>query len=169
MNLIQQHLFYTNKDLKNHTFINVSTSIPIVTWKLTKNRPYIISNKPLSSCSSYYGNNQRLKFNDVSSCIPIKDIEVFDRLIERLLFTSKITRPSIQDCVTSLLTLMKLSMNYHKNRNLNIDLLLMKKIQMFTLSSPEHRYIHFETLYYEHKYYILIILQQIIQTQRFKL
>ena len=42
---------------------------------------------------------------------------------------------------------------------------------MFVLSSPENRYTHFETLYYENKNYILIILlkitQQTIQSQRF--
>ena len=39
---------------------------------------------------------------------------------------------------------------------------------MFVLSSTEDQYTHFETLFYEHKDYILIILQQIIQSQRFK-
>ena len=39
---------------------------------------------------------------------------------------------------------------------------------MFVLSSTEDQYTHFETLFYEHKNYILIILQQIIQSQRFK-
>ena len=63
---------------------------------------------------------------------------------------------------------MELPMNYHKNRNLNTDLIFMKKIRMFVLSSPEDRYNHFETLYYEHKNYILIILQQIILSQRFE-
>ena len=38
----------------------------------------------------------------------------------------------------------------------------------FVLSSPEDQCTHFETLFYEHKNYILIILQQIIQSQRFK-
>ena len=39
---------------------------------------------------------------------------------------------------------------------------------MFILSSKEDRYTHFETLFYEHKNYILIILRQIIQSRRFK-
>ena len=132
--------------MKNYRFIDVGTSITIVTWKLMKNRSHIISDRPLSSCSSYYGSNQRSKRNDESSSIPIKDIELFYRLIGRLLFTSKITRPSVQDCVTSLLTTMELPMNYHKNRNLNTDLLFMKKIWMFILSSTEDQYTHFETL-----------------------
>ena len=39
---------------------------------------------------------------------------------------------------------------------------------MFILSSKEDQYTHFETLFCEHKSYILIILQQIIQLQRLK-
>ena len=37
---------------------------------------------------------------------------------------------------------------------------------MFVLSSAEDRCTHFETLFSKHKNYILIILQQIIQSQR---
>ena len=118
MTLLQQHLFYTNKDLKNYTLIYVGTSITIVTWKLTKNCSHMISNRPLSSCSSYYGSYQKFKHNNKTSSIPIKNIEVFYRLNRRLLFTSNITRPNIHDCVISLLTTMELPMNYYKNRNL---------------------------------------------------
>ena len=39
---------------------------------------------------------------------------------------------------------------------------------MFVLSSTEDQYTHFHTLFYEHKKYILIILQQITQSQGFK-
>ena len=130
-------LFYTNKDLKNHTFIDVGTSIPIITWKLTKNCSHIISDKPLSSCSSYSGNNQRFKLDVESSSIPVKDIELFYCLIGRLSFTSKITRPDIQACVTYVLTMMKLPTNYRKDRNLNTDILFVKKMQIFVLSSAE--------------------------------
>ena len=84
------------------------------------------------------------------------------------MFTRKITRPNTQDCVTALLKTMELPINYHKNRNLNTDLLFMKEIQMFVLSSTEEWYTHFETLFYEQRNYILIIFQQIIQSRRFK-
>ena len=63
---------------------------------------------------------------------------------------------------------MKLPINYHKNRNLNTDLLFTKKIQIFVLLSTEDRYTLFETLFCEHNYYFLIILQQITQLQKFK-
>ena len=105
-NQLQQHLFYTNKDLKNYAFIDVGTSILIVTWKITKNHPHIISQSPFSSCSSFYGSNQRSERNDESSSIPINDIELFYCLIGRLLFTRKITTQNVQDGVTSLLITM---------------------------------------------------------------
>ena len=127
-NLLQQHLFYTNKDLNNYTFIDVGIFIPIITLKFTKDCSHMISNKPLSSCSLYGGSHQRSKHSDKLLSIRIKDIELFYRFIGRLLFTSKITRPSVQDCVTSLFTMMKLPINYHKNRNLNTEQLLTKKI-----------------------------------------
>ena len=85
----------------------------------------------------------------------------------RLLFISEITRQSVQDCVTSLITTMELPINHYKNGKSNTDILSMKKIQTFVLSSSEDRYTSFETLYYGHKNNILIILQQIIQSRRF--
>ena len=69
---------------------------------------------------------------------------------------SKITGPSVQDYVTSLLKTMELPVNYYKNGNSNTDILSMKKIWMFVLSSPKDQYTHFKTLYYEHKNSILI-------------
>ena len=128
----------------------------------------MISDRPLSSCSLYYWSHQRSKHNEESLSIPIKDIELFYCLIGRLLITSNITRPNVQDCVISLLTTMELPMNYHKNRNLNADLLFKKKIRMLVLSSTEDRNNHSKILFNEHKNYILIILQQIIQLRRFK-
>ena len=166
-NLLQQYLFYTNKDLKNYTFIDVGTYISIVTWKLTKNCSHIISYRPLSSCLSYYESNKRSKRNDESSSIPTNDIKLFYCLIKRLLFTSTITRPSVRYCVTSLLTTMEIPMKHYKKGNSNTDILSMKKIQIFVLPSPEDRYTYFETLYYEHKNNILTILQQIIQSRKF--
>ena len=99
-NILQHHLFYTNEDLKHYTFINVGTSIPIVTWKLTKNRLHIISDRPLSSCLSYSGSYERFKLDVESLSIQMKDIGLFYRLIRRFSLTSEITRPDIQDCLT---------------------------------------------------------------------
>ena len=98
----------------------------------------------------------------------MKHIDLFYHFIGRLLFTNKVAKLYILDCVTYVLTMMELPTNYYKNRNLNIDLLLTKKIQIFVLSPTEDRHTHFETLHLKHKNYILIILQQIIQSQRFE-
>ena len=125
-----------NEDLKNYPFIDACASIPIVAWKLTKNSSHIISNKSFPAHLSYFENNQRFKLDVESSSIPEKDIELFHRLIGRLLFTSKITRPDVQACVTHILTMMKLPTNCCKDRHLDIDILFAKKIQMF-LQSPK--------------------------------
>ena len=127
MNILQQHLFYTDKDPKNYLFINIGISLPIITWKLTKNCSYIIRNGLLSSYSFYSGNNQRSKLDVESSCIPVNCIELFYRLIRRLLFTSETTRPDVIDCVTYILIMIELPTNSCKNRNLNTDLLFTKK------------------------------------------
>ena len=92
-------------------------------------------------------------------CLPVAHIELFYFLIGKLLSIIKITRPNVQECVSSLLKRMDLPINYYKNVNLNTDILFMKNIQMFVLSSLEDRYTYFETLYYKHKSNILIILQ----------
>ena len=63
---------------------------------------------------------------------------------------------------------MKLPTNYHKNRHLNIDILFVKKIQIFVLSSIEDQYMNFETLFFNYNKYILYILQQVTQSQRLK-
>ena len=167
-NIRQQRLFYTNRYLKNYPFIDTSTSIPIVTLKLIKNRSNILNNKPLSCCSSYSRNNQRFKLDVKSSSIPVKDIELFYCLIRRLLFKSKITRPDIQACVTYVLTMMKLRTNYHKDRTLNTDISFIKKICMFILSFAEDWCTHLETLFSKHNNFMLIVPQQIIQSRRLK-
>ena len=99
-NILQQHLSYMNEDLKNHSIIDIDTSMSIVTWKLTKNHSHIISNRLFSSYSSYSGNSLRSKLDVESSSIPINHIELFYCLTRRLLFTSKITIPDVLDCVT---------------------------------------------------------------------
>ena len=128
INMLLKRIFYKNKDMKNYPFISAGTSIPIVTWKLTKNCSHIVTNRPLSSCSLFYENNQRSKLEVESSSLPMNNIGLLYRLIGKLWFISGITRPDVQTCVTYILTMMELPTNYRKNRNLNTDLLLTKKI-----------------------------------------
>ena len=58
--------------------------------------------------------------------------------------------------------------NYHEDAHLNVEVLFEKKIQLFVLSSVEDRYMDLESLFSKHTKYLLNILQQIIQSQRFK-
>ena len=102
-NILQHHLLYTNKDLKNYPFINIGTSIPIVKWKVTNNLSHIIRDGLLFGYSLYSGNNQRSKLDVELLSIPTNHIELFCYLNKRLLFTGKITRPDVLDCVTYVL------------------------------------------------------------------
>ena len=136
-NILRHHLFYTNKNLKNYPFIHVGKSISIITCKLTKKFSHIISNRLLSSCSLYYGNNQRSKLEVELSSMHVKHIELFYRFIGRLLSKSGITVPDVLNCVTYVLTMMELPTNYCKNRNLNTDPFFTKKIQIIVLSPTE--------------------------------
>ena len=97
-----------------------------------------------------------------------KDIELIYCLIERLLFTRKISKSDVQACVTYILTGMELLTNYCNSRHLNIDILLVKKIRIFVLSSIDDQCTHFEILFSKHKNYILNKLQKINQPQRLK-
>ena len=93
-----------------------------------------------------------------------KDIGILYRLIERLLFSSKITRPDVLACVSYIITRIELPTNYHKDGHLNVDVLFVKKIRLFILSSVENRYMEYELLFSKHTMYHLNIIQQIIQS-----
>ena len=85
------------------------------------------------SCSQYFGNNQRFKVEVESQSLPEKDAELFYCFVARLLFRNKIARPDIQACVPYIFTRIKLSMNYYKDRHLDIDSSFMYKFQTFVL------------------------------------
>ena len=63
---------------------------------------------------------------------------------------------------------MELPTNYHKDGHLNVDVLFVKKIRLFILLSVENRHMEFELLFSKHTMYLLNIIQQTIQSQRFK-
>ena len=63
---------------------------------------------------------------------------------------------------------MELPTNYHEDGHLNVDVLFVKKMRLFVLSSVEGRCINLESLFSKHTKYLLTIIQQIIQSQRFK-
>ena len=119
-NILQQRLIYTNKEVKNYSFIDTGASIPIVAWKLTKNHSHIISDVSIPGCSSHSGNSQRFKLDADSPSVS----ELLYYIIGSLLFTRKITISDIKACVTYIFTMMELTTNYHKGRHLNIDIFL---------------------------------------------
>ena len=133
--------------MKNYPFIDTDASIPIVTWKLTKNHSHIINDISIPSCSPHSGNSQRFKLDAESPSMSAKDIELLCHLIGRLSFTNKITISDIQAYVIYILTRMELSTNYHNGRHFNIDILFVKKIQMLILSSVEDRCTHLKNCF----------------------
>ena len=164
----QRHLLYKNKDKNNYLLMDTSTSIPIFFWKSTKKQSHIIRNMSIPGRLPYFGSNHRFELNTESPSMSDKDIRLLYSLIERLLFISRITRPDVHACVSYIITRMELPTIYHKNRHLNVDVLFVKKIQLFVLSSTEDRSTHLESLFSKHSIYLLNIIQQIIQSQIFK-
>ena len=70
-----------NNYMKNYPFINTSASIPIVAWKLMKNRSHISSDIFIPGCSSHSGNSQGFKLAAESPNMSAKDIELLYCLI----------------------------------------------------------------------------------------
>ena len=108
--------------------MDTGASVPIVTLKLTKNRSYITSDISFPARLPHSGFNQRFKLNDDSPSISKKDIGLLYRLIERLLFTRKITRIDVHACISYIIKRMKLPTNYHKDGHLSVEVLFVKKI-----------------------------------------
>ena len=108
--------------------MDTGASVPIVSWKLTKKRSHIISDISIPGCLPHSGFSQRFKLNADSPSMSEKDTGLLYRLIERLLFTSKITRPDVHACVSYIITRMELLTHYHKDRHLDVDVLFVKKI-----------------------------------------
>ena len=164
----QRLLLYTNEYKKNNPPMNIGSSVPIFSWKLTKKQSHIINDITIPGLLLYSGFSQRFNLNAESPNMSEKDIGLLYHLIERLLLVSKITRPDVHTCASYIITRMELPTNYHKGAHLNLDALFVKKTRMFALSSTDDQNNHVETLFCKHKNYILIILQQIIQLQRLK-
>ena len=91
-----------------------------------------------------------------------KDILLLYSLIERLLLISEITRPDVHAYVSYIITRMEVPTIYHKDGHLNVDVLFMKKMQWFVLSSTGDQCTHLESLFSKHTKYLLNIIQQII-------
>ena len=97
-----------------------------------------------------------------------KDKRLLYSLIEKLLYIREITTPEVHDCVLYIITRMESPTICQENRHFKIDVLLVKKIQLFVLSSTEDRCTHLELLFSKYANYVLKVTQQIIQSRRFK-
>ena len=148
--------------------MNTGASVPIVAWKLTKKKSHIISDILIPSHLLRSRFSQRFKLNAEPPIMLENDIGLLYRLIKRLLLTSKITRPGENACVSYIITRMGLLTNYYKDGHLNVDVLFVKKIWLFILSSGEDQYMHLESLFLNILNTYQNILQQTIQSQRFK-
>ena len=148
--------------------MDTGTSIPIIAWKLTKNQSHIISDVSIPGRLPHSGFSQRFKLNTNSPNMSGKDIGLLYCLIERLVLTRKITRPDVLTCVLYIITRMESPTDYHEDSHLNVELLVVKKIQLFILSSVENRCMDLKLLFSKHTKYILNIIQQFIQSRRLK-
>ena len=127
-NIPQQSICCTNKDMRTYPLIDNGKSIPIVTWKLTKNCSHIISDISIPGQIPHSGFDQRFKLDADSPSMSEKDIGLLYRLIERLLLSCKVTRPDISACVSYIIARMESSTKYQEDKQLNVDVLFMKKI-----------------------------------------
>ena len=92
-----------NKDMRTYPLVDNEKSILIITWNLTKNRSYIISDISIPGRTSHSGFNQRFKLDTDSPSMLKKNIGLLYRLVERLSLSCKVTRPDISACVFTLL------------------------------------------------------------------
>ena len=89
---------------------------------------------------SHHGLNHRIELKTDSPSMLDKDTQLLYDLIERLLFISKITVPNVHACVSYIITRMESPSICHANDLLQSDVILVKKLRLFVLSSKEeHR------------------------------
>ena len=82
-NIPPQSIFCTNKDMRTYSLMDNRKYIPIVTWKLVKNRSHIISDILIPGQIPHSGFEQRFKLDADSPSMSEKDIGILYRLIEK--------------------------------------------------------------------------------------
>ena len=80
-NIPQWSIFYTNEDMRTYPLMDNGKYVPIVTWKLTKNRSNIISDISIPGWIPNFGFDQRLKLDAGSQSMSKNDIELLYHLI----------------------------------------------------------------------------------------
>ena len=107
----------------------------------------------------HHGLSHRFEQKTDSSIMPDKDKRLLYGLIERLLFISKITVPDVHACVSYIITRMESPSICHENDLLQLDVISVKKLRLFVLSSKEEHCVHLESLFLKHTKYLLKISQ----------
>ena len=74
----------------------------------------------------------------------------------------------VHACISYIITRMESLSLCHRKDHLQIDVLSVKKLRLFLLSSIEEHCVHLKSLFLKHTIYLSKICQQIIQSQRFK-
>ena len=162
-----RHLLYKSKDRNKYPLRNNSILFTI-SWKFTKNQPHIIRNISIPDCLPHYGLSRRFELKTDSPSMPNNNKRLLYSLIERLLFISETTVPDIHTCVSYIITRMESPSICHINDQLQTDVMSVKKLQLFVLSSSEEHCVHLESLFSKHTKYLLKLCQQVIQSGRFK-
>ena len=162
-----RHLLYKSKDRNKYPLRNTSTLF-LISWKFTKKQSGIIRDVSIPDRLPHYGLSHRFELKTDSPSISDKGKRLLYGLIERLLFISEITVPDVHACVSYIITRMELPSICLKNGQLQVDVLSVKKLWLFVLSSTEEHCVYLESLFSKHTKYLLKICQQIIQSGRFK-
>ena len=81
-----QHLLFKSKDKKKYPLMDTSTSISIISWKITKNQSHIISDISIPGQLPNFGFSHTFELNTESPSMSDKDKCLLYSLIKRLLF-----------------------------------------------------------------------------------
>ena len=133
-----------------------------------KKQLHIINDKSIPGCLLHRGFSHRFKLNTGLPSMSDKDKRLLYSLIKRLLFIREITVPDVHACVSYIITRMESPSICHENDLLQSDVISVKKLQLFVLSSKEEQRVRLKSLISKHTKYLLKIYQQIIQSGRFK-
>ena len=148
---------YKIKDRNKYLLRNTSTLVPITSWKITKKRSHIISDISIPDCLPHCGFSNRFELKTDSPSMSDKDKRLLYSFIKRLLFIREITVPDVHASVSYIVTRMESPSICHKNSHLQVDVLSVKKLRLFVLSSTEEHCIHLESLFSKHTKYLLKI------------
>ena len=98
---------------------------------------HIIKDISIPVCLPHCGFSHSFKLNTDSPSMSDKDKLLSYSLIKRLLFLREITVPDVHAFVSYIITRMKWPTLCHKNGHMQVDLLSVKKLRLFVLSSTK--------------------------------